>query len=307
MCMEMAALAVRRDGRTCSDVKGRRARSALSQVQNKGKKGKKWFRWPTPTRAGHLQLSKGTREMRGISSAVPTSWQGDGAVVDLTNHPWPDAVRFIPYWGDLYWEGMDGERVLLLGESHYRKEGLSDSLEVTRPFTQEHFREMASPVRKHEGPFFNALDLVLVGQRDFELQEAADAWKRVAFMNLSQSLAGSQANHRPRNEALREGGDVLVRDILPVLKPTVVLVLGRITWRLLSHGRREPTLRPFVAIDVNRMNGRRRYVEERDVWSLDYKGGSALMTWVYHPSWNVDTWRDRSAALRHLIALSKRD
>lgn len=59
MCMEMAALAVRRDGRTGSEVKGRRARFALSQVPNKSKK---WFRWPTPTGAGHLQLSKGARE-----------------------------------------------------------------------------------------------------------------------------------------------------------------------------------------------------------------------------------------------------
>lgn len=245
--------------------------------------------------------------MTGISSAAPRT--DHEARVDLTRHKWPDVVRFIPYWGDLYWEGLDGERVLLLGESHYRKEGLSDSLEVTRPFSQDHFREMALPVRKHggDGPFFKALDLVLVGQQDFDLQEAADSWKRVAFMNLSQSLAGSQANHRPRNEALREGSDVLVRDILPVLKPTVVLVLGRMTWWFLSHGRREPALSPFIAKEVNRKSGRRRYVEERDVWSLDYKGGSALMTWVYHPSWNVDTWRDRSAALRHLIALSKRD
>ncbi|UXA47916.1 hypothetical protein M0D44_16525 [Xanthomonas prunicola] len=46
-------------------------------------------------------------------------------------------------------------------------------------------------------------------------------------MNLSQAFAGSQANHRPRNQALRDCGDVLVRDILPVLRPDVVLVLGR--------------------------------------------------------------------------------
>lgn len=129
----------------------------------------------------------------------------DETKVDLTRQQWPDAVRFIPYWGDRYWDGMDGQRVLLLGESHYRREGLSEALEVSRPFTQNLFRGMALPAREREGPFFNALDLVLVGRRDFELQEAADAWKHVAFMNLSQFFAGSQANHRPRNEALRDG------------------------------------------------------------------------------------------------------
>lgn len=244
--------------------------------------------------------------MTGITLAGPRT--DHEARVDLTRHKWPDAVRFIPYCGELYWEGLDGERVLLLGESHYRKEGLSDSLEVTRPFTQDHFREMALPVRKGgDGPFFKALDLVLVGQQDFDLQEAADSWKRVAFMNLSQSLAGSQANHRPRNEALREGGDVLVRDILPMLRPDVVLVLGRTAWRLFNHGKAAPDLEPFIARQVNRGEGRgkRRYIESREVWSLDYDSGSALMTWVYHPSRNVDTWQDRAGALRHLMALAK--
>lgn len=242
------------------------------------------------------------RENQAVQkSAIP-------AETDLEGHQWPEAVRFIPYMGDHYWEGIGGQRVLLLGESHYRREGVSDALGMTRPFTQEHFREMALPVRNgRDGPFFKALDLMLTGREDFELQEAADAWKRVAFMNLSQAFAGSQANHRPRNEALRDGGHVLVRDILPLLRPDVVLVLGRTAWRLFSHGKVSPDLEPFIARLVNRGEGRgkRRYIESREIWSLDYAGGSALMTWVYHPSWNVDTWQDRAGALRHLMALAK--
>lgn len=129
------------------------------------------------------------------------------AETNLEGHQWPDEVRFTPYWGDLYWGGTGGRRVLLLGESHYRREGAKDSLEVTRPFTQDHFREMALPVRNgRDGPFFKALDLILTGRQDFRLQDAAEAWRRVAFLNLSQAFAGSQANHRPRNQALRDGG-----------------------------------------------------------------------------------------------------
>ncbi|MDT3470238.1 MULTISPECIES: hypothetical protein [Stenotrophomonas] len=177
---------------------------------------------------------------------------------------------------------------------------------MTRPFTQDHFREMALPVRNgRDGPFFKALDLILTGRQDFRLQDAAEAWRRVAFLNLSQAFAGSQANHRPRNQALRDGGDVLVRDILPVLRPNVVLVLGRTAWRFFSHGEPRPGLEPFIAQQVNRGAGKRRYIESREVWSLDYTGGSALMTWVYHPSWNVDTWQDRAGALRHLISFAK--
>lgn len=227
-------------------------------------------------------------------------------VQSLAGHQWPETVRFMPYWGDLYWEGVNGKRVLLLGESHYRTEGLSESLDVTRPFTQKTFRGMAEPVReKKDGPFFKALDLVLTGREDFQLQDAADAWKHVAFINLSQVFAGSQANHRPRNEALRHGGNVLVEDILPVLRPDVVLVLGRTAWRHFSHGKVEPGLEPFIAQQVNRGERGRRYIASREVWTLDYEGGSALMTWVYHPSWNVDTWRDRAGALHHLVAFAK--
>lgn len=226
----------------------------------------------------------------------------------LAGYQWLDAVRFIPYWGDLYWEGMDGVRVLLLGESQYRKEGLIDALEVTRPFTQDTFREMATEVRKDgDGPFFKALDLVLNGRQDLQLQETAEAWRRVAFLNLSEAFAGSQASHRPRNQTLRDGGNVLVRDILPALRPHVVLVLGRTAWRLFSRGQQHPGLEPFNARHVNRGEGKRRYIESREVWSLDYEGGSALMTWVYHPSWHVDTWQDRSDALRHLIAIAKQN
>lgn len=35
--------------------------------------------------------------MTGMSSAAPQT--DDEARVDLTCHKWPDAVRFIPYWG----------------------------------------------------------------------------------------------------------------------------------------------------------------------------------------------------------------
>ena len=179
---------------------------------------------------------------------------------------------------------------------------MSDSLEVTRPFTRDVFRGMAEPIRHtDDGPFFKALDSALTADGKPDAQDAADAWKRVAFANLSQAFAGSQANQRPRNEELLAGGDVLVEEILPTLKPTVVLVLGQTTWRLLPHGKREEGLPPFLARDVNRLNGRRRYIERRDIWSLDYTGGSALMTWVYHPSWNIDTWQDRALALHHLI------
>lgn len=94
-----------------------------------------------------------------------------------------------------------------------------------------------------------------------------------------------------------------------MLRPDVVLVLGRTAWRIFSHGKLAPGLEPFIAQQARRGEGKgkRRYIESREIWSLDYEGGSALMTWVYHPSWHVDTWQDRAGALRHLLALSNKN
>lgn len=127
---------------------------------------------------------------------------------------------------------------------------------------------------------------------------------RVRFLNLSQAFAGSHAGHRPRNEQLRLGGDVLVKTVLPVLRPTVILVLGRTAWRQFRHGEVAQRIPLFRAARVNQGARKRRYVEEREVWRLKYEGGAAWMTWVYHPSWNVDHWEDRAGALRHLLELS---
>lgn len=56
---------------------------------------------------------------------------------------------------------------------------MSDSLEVTRPFTRDVFRGMAEPIRHaDDGPFFKALDSVLTADGKPDAQDAADAWKR---------------------------------------------------------------------------------------------------------------------------------
>ena len=213
---------------------------------------------------------------------------------------WPDVVSFLPYVGCRYVEGLGGRRVLLLGESHYRQEGSTDDPGTTRSFTRETFGDMETIERKGSGKFFDELDRILTGQSRPSLIDAAEAWRRFAFCNLSQRFAGTASGHRPSGNDFRQGGRVLVETILPILRPEVILVLGRTAWRMFDHG--DQTDEPaFNARHVNSVGRRRRYLEERHVWSLRYVGGTAWMTWVYHPSWNVDRWEDRAAALRHLL------
>lgn len=223
----------------------------------------------------------------------------------LPDDAWPPEVAFLPYVGRRYKDGWNGHRVLLLGESHYRKEGRDDSASVTRQFTLKQFSDMASHDRSQRwGGFWDALDRLLLNQKDYDPVDAAVAWERVAYINQCQVLAGTASNHRPSYSAMRDGGDIHETHVLPILRPTVILVLGRFTWNMLRHGKHMPLIKPYKAADI-RKNGRHRYKEIREVWTLGYKGGAAWMTWVYHPSWHIDTWEDRAGALRHLLELDE--
>lgn len=218
----------------------------------------------------------------------------------LKMEDWPDDVAFVPYVGSRYWGGFEGRRVLLLGESHYRSEGDTDEPLITRPFTCRTFEDMQTCKRKGGGKFFNELDRLLTNEADPSLTLAANAWQQIAFCNLSQRFAGTASGHRPSSDDFRNGGEILFKHILPILRPDVILVLGRTAWRRFDYGKLadHPV---FLAPRANSKERRRRYLEEREVWTLGYGKGVAWMTWVYHPSWNIDRWEDRAAALRYLL------
>ncbi|MEN3033044.1 hypothetical protein, partial [Chromobacterium amazonense] len=118
-----------------------------------------------------------------------------------------------------YWKGVEGRRVLLLGESHYREAGWTDDPVVTRPFTRETFGDMQTCNRKGGGKFFDELDRLLTDQSSPNVVDAAHAWQHVAFCNLSQRFAGTRAGHRPSGTDFSQGGKWLVEVILPLLRP----------------------------------------------------------------------------------------
>jgi len=241
--------------------------------------------------------------MATIPSSMPSSW--DPAAIP--DEEWPAEVAFLPFVGERYKDGWNGHRVLLLGESHYRREGMTDQSEDTRLFTKKEFSPMAHPERTERwGGFWDALDRVLIGKKDYTPSEAAEAWDRIAYINQCQVFAGTESFHRPSAKAMAAGGDILHGHVLAILKPTVVLVLGRFTWQTLRHGMHMPQFDPYIAGGAHR-NGSSRFQKERSIWRLDYEGGAAWMTWVYHPSWHIDTWEDRAGALRRLLKLKPID
>lgn len=216
---------------------------------------------------------------------------------ELGSDAWPEELGFIPFVGPEYEAGIDGSRVLLLGESHYREDGAENSPEITRPFTNETFGDRILPARNSgDGRFFAPIDRILTGSASPSPAEAADAWKRIAFSNLVQEFAGERAGERPSSRQFKEGS-VRILKAFEILRPDVILVLGREAWTRFDAGFHRAELASFVA-EVGP-----RYHREREVWELRYQGGVALMTWIYHPSYNIDGWRNGAGALRHLLQL----
>lgn len=221
---------------------------------------------------------------------------------ELDISDWPAEIGFVPFVGPRYEEGIDGSRVLLLGESHYRKEGVDNSPVVSRPYTRKVFGDRTEPTRKPgDGRYFPPIDRLLTNRAAPTAAQAAAAWEKVAFSNLIQEFVGTSAGGSRCTKQFATGSRILVEHGLAFLRPDVVLVLGRAVWRGLDAGSIRNDLQPYNAKHV-----RPRHLASREIWSLLYKNGEALMTWVYHPSRGVDTWADMAGALKHLLALRAR-
>lgn len=218
-------------------------------------------------------------------------------IADYTIEQWPADIGFVPFVGRHYESGIDGLRVLVLGESHYREDGVDNTAPVTRTFTRNVFGPMAEPRRESgDGRFFPPLDRLLTGERWPDVTTAAAAWHRIAFCNLVQQFAGIKPGDRPTAAQFRDGARTLVAHTLPLLRPDVMLVLGRRTWVELDTGCERANVASYMAQGV-----RRRHRPTREVWRMHYTGGDALMTWVYHPSRGIDRWEDMHGALQHLL------
>jgi hypothetical protein len=226
-----------------------------------------------------------------------------GCISRLDDRHWSSEIGFLPFVGPSYEHGITEIRVLLLGESHYIEQGIDNSPEVTRPYTRKIFNDRIEPKRQAgDGRYFPPLDRLLTGKVDPSPQDAASIWRRVAFSNLVQEFVGTKGGDRPEGTQFCDGSRILVEHVLPVLRPDVVLVLGRETWRGLDAGAVLRELQPYCAEEV-----RARHQKSREIWALPYRGGEALMTWTYHPSRSIDTSADLAGALQYLLTLRRNE
>lgn len=134
-----------------------------------------------------------------------------------------DECHFLPWIGDRYDDGgLDGLRVLVLGESHYDW-GLDPSKE--RQATRFVMASEISGSTYHE--FFSRVGHTLFGRAMPQTRaELSVLWNRVAFYNYVQEYVGNGPQQRPSKEAWIRAESPL-RVVLNALQPDFVLSCGR--------------------------------------------------------------------------------
>jgi uracil-DNA glycosylase len=120
--------------------------------------------------------------------------------------------------------------------------------------------------------------------------DAATTWEHVAFANFVQRSVGTSASDRPKSDDWKRGKRAF-EVLLATLQPNVILVIGKVTFDQTPdlNGQRLDDLR-ISSLKVSRA-----------LWEMPHAGGRALMSWVYHPSWNRDTQQTHIAVFDELI------
>jgi hypothetical protein len=132
-------------------------------------------------------------------------------------------IRFQPWGGDRYREGVSGIRTLVLGEAHYGTDG--GHSEVTRNV----IREWAIEVRY--AFFTKIVKLVLnLPRLDWVSDTTRQSfWNSVAFYNYVQEYPGPMARYRPSERMWQEAAPAFL-NVLSALDPAAVIVLGFELW-----------------------------------------------------------------------------
>lgn len=129
--------------------------------------------------------------------------------------------RFEPWIGSKYETiGIDGVRVLAIGESHY-----GDEAGATSRFTSEVVNDCVY-LGRH--PFFTKVAKLILGMQAGQyLTDVAlrDAWERIAFYNYVQHMLPA-ARIRP-TESMWQEAEQALPNVLARLQPEVVIVMGK--------------------------------------------------------------------------------
>jgi hypothetical protein len=150
----------------------------------------------------------------------------------FSNDDFPDC-HFYPWVGPHYTDGvidgLDGLRVLVLGESHYAY-GLP--VEKERGLTQLVIQEELEGKMRHR--FISGVTRALFSRATVDDRARfSSLWNAMAFYNYVQEYAGDGPRKRPSDAAWQRSA-VPFRSVLATLQPDFVLACGRMLYERLK-------------------------------------------------------------------------
>lgn len=183
---------------------------------------------------------------------------------------------FLPWVGNHYASGINGQRLLVLGESHYSEDARNAYPRLTRDIVER-------VVGGERFPFFTRLGSVI----QTSTKTTTFSWQTVLFYNFIQQLVGAHARDRP-TEAMWASGFEPLTTVLAEHRPSAVLVAGVGTWGGLS--------RYFPADAQSRATASG---EDVRVWK--FVGQAPMVaTWIDHPAsfgFRTEEWTERVSRL----------
>jgi hypothetical protein len=195
---------------------------------------------------------------------------------------------FEPWCGDEYKSGIEGRRVLILGESHYHN---CDNDPPCREAETETDRELRHrnltrevvewwKDNPHPSPLsYRVPELFGIEKPKF--------WNKVVFYNYVQAFVGCAARVRPTEEMWADEGNAKeFQVVLDCFEPDRILVLGKKLWTNLpsSPALLEESPREERGLLVSNNVGSYNDVDRFCYWYVAHSGKSALAMPIMHPS-----------------------
>ncbi|MDM1370764.1 hypothetical protein [Myroides marinus] len=131
-------------------------------------------------------------------------------------------VKFLPWVGTAYQDGINGKCVLVLGESHY----CANEIDAVPTLTQEIIKDLFDSNSPHEGykNTYTKFAKALVGT-DISFEDKERIWNSVAFYNYVQEPI-SGARVAPTDKQFRDSDEAFF-EILEQLQPDYIIAWGQ--------------------------------------------------------------------------------
>ncbi|WP_342655343.1 hypothetical protein [Pseudomonas sp. F3-2] len=142
-------------------------------------------------------------------------------------------VRFAPWVGCQYVDGLDGLRILLVCESHYgakKHERPTATPEIVKALALGEMHPLATKRLRRHPHFTKIMRAVTNTRRHATRDDKAEFWSRVAYYNFIQEFIRDK-RITPRENSWKSGEDAF-SDVLDVLVPDLIVCLS------LRNGRR---------------------------------------------------------------------